>query len=44
LKDYAESIGFLAVASAPLVRSSYKAHEYYANGMAKLNQIGDVSR
>jgi lipoic acid synthetase len=44
LKDYAESIGFLAVASAPLVRSSYKAHEYYANGMAKLNQVGDVSR
>lgn len=38
LKDYAESIGFVSVASAPLVRSSYKAHEYYASGLTKLNQ------
>ena len=30
---YAESIGFQAVASAPLVRSSYKAHEYYAKAI-----------
>lgn len=36
LKVYAESIGFLAVASAPLVRSSYKAHEYYAGALKKM--------
>jgi lipoic acid synthetase len=36
LKAYAESIGFLAVASAPLVRSSYKAHEYYAGALKKM--------
>jgi lipoic acid synthetase len=36
LKAYAESIGFLAVASAPLVRSSYKAHEYYADALKKM--------
>ena len=35
-KAYADSIGFLAVASAPLVRSSYKAHEYYANAQSRL--------
>lgn len=33
LGRYAESIGFLAAASAPLVRSSYKAHEYYAKAL-----------
>lgn len=38
--QYAESIGFLAVASAPLVRSSYKAHDYYAQAMAKLSAVG----
>ena len=35
LGEYAKSIGFRAVASAPLVRSSYKAHEYYAQAIAK---------
>jgi lipoic acid synthetase len=44
LKDYAESIGFVSVASEPLVRSSYKAHEYYANGLTKLNLSSNVSR
>jgi lipoyl synthase len=34
LEVYAKEIGFLAVASAPLVRSSYRAHEYYAKAMA----------
>ncbi len=38
LGDYAESIGFIAVASAPLVRSSYKAHEYYAQALKKADQ------
>ncbi len=36
LGDYAEQIGYLAVASAPLVRSSYKAHEYYAKALEKV--------
>lgn len=42
LGTYAESIGFIAVASAPLVRSSYKAHEYYSNALSKLKdrQLG----
>jgi lipoic acid synthetase len=34
--SYADAAGFLAVASAPLVRSSYKAHEYYAKAIAKI--------
>ncbi|CAF4470827.1 unnamed protein product, partial [Rotaria magnacalcarata] len=29
LKAYGESIGFLYVASGPLVRSSYRAGEYF---------------
>lgn len=36
LGEYAESIGYLSVASAPLVRSSFKAHEFYAKAQAKL--------
>lgn len=40
LGQYAESIGFIAVASAPLVRSSYKAHEYYAKAKEKLAAMG----
>ena len=36
LGNYASSIGFKAVASAPLVRSSYKAHEYYAKAIDAL--------
>lgn len=36
LADFADSIGFAAVASSPLVRSSYKAHEYYAGAKARL--------
>jgi lipoic acid synthetase len=36
LGKYAESIGFVAVASAPLVRSSYKANEYYAKALRNL--------
>lgn len=39
LKDYAESVGFIAVASSPLVRSSYKARDYYVGAMNKLNGI-----
>ena len=42
LKAYAESIGFLAVASAPLVRSSYKAHEYYAEALKKMGVISQT--
>lgn len=38
LGAYAESLGFVAVASAPLVRSSYRAHDYYAQAMRKLAQ------
>ena len=33
LKSYAESLGFVSVASSPLVRSSYKAREFYENAM-----------
>ena len=36
LGKYAESIGFIAVASAPLVRSSYKANDYYAKALRTL--------
>lgn len=39
LKDYAESIGFIAVASSPLVRSSYRARDYYVGAIDKLNGI-----
>ncbi len=39
LGQFAESIGFVAVASAPLVRSSFKANEYYAKAQIKLAQI-----
>ena len=39
LGEYAESIGYLSVASAPLVRSSFKAHEFYAKAQAKLAVI-----
>ncbi len=42
LKAYAESIGFLAVASAPLVRSSYKAHEYYADALQKMGVMSQT--
>jgi lipoic acid synthetase len=37
LGAFAESIGFIAVASAPLVRSSYKAHEYYGKALERLS-------
>jgi lipoic acid synthetase len=33
---FAESIGFLSVASAPLVRSSFKAHEFYAKALQRI--------
>ena len=36
LGAFAESIGFVAVASAPLVRSSYMAYEYYAKAQLKI--------
>jgi lipoic acid synthetase len=39
LGAYAEEIGFIAVASAPLVRSSYKAHEYYAKAIEKVKDL-----
>jgi lipoyl synthase len=38
LQEYAESIGFLSVASSPLVRSSYMAHDYYGNALRKQAQ------
>ena len=34
-KTYAEEMGFLYVASGPLVRSSYKAGEFFMKGMIK---------
>jgi lipoic acid synthetase len=36
LGSFAASIGFISVASAPLVRSSYKAHEFYAKALEHL--------
>ena len=33
LKSYGENIGFISVASSPLVRSSYKAREFYEKAM-----------
>lgn len=36
LGAYAASIGFIAVASAPLVRSSYKANVYYEQAVSKI--------
>jgi lipoic acid synthetase len=35
LQDYGESIGFLYVASGPLVRSSYRAGEYFIKNILK---------
>jgi lipoic acid synthetase len=35
LKEFAQSVGFLAVASAPLVRSSYKANVYYEEAITR---------
>ena len=37
LKQTALELGFLAVASSPLVRSSYKADFFYNQAMEKLN-------
>lgn len=39
LGSFAESIGFLAVASGPLVRSSYRAHEYYQKALEKRTEL-----
>ena len=36
LEGFAYEIGFSAVASAPLVRSSYKANEYYQKAQERL--------
>jgi lipoic acid synthetase len=44
LREYAESIGYLSVASAPLVRSSFKAHEFYAKAQAKLAVIAGAHK
>jgi lipoic acid synthetase len=38
LGAFADTIGFSAVASAPLVRSSYKANEYFEKAMQKLGR------
>jgi len=35
LKEYGESIGFAYVASGPLVRSSYRAGEYFIKNILK---------
>lgn len=35
LDQYARSIGFMGVASSPLVRSSYKAREFFENAVLK---------
>ncbi|MCX6123826.1 MAG: lipoyl synthase [Proteobacteria bacterium] len=36
LEQFAIASGFIAVASAPLVRSSYKANEYYGRALAEV--------
>lgn len=38
----AESMGFLYVASGPLVRSSYRAGEFFMHGLIKKQQQGDL--
>jgi len=38
LKEYGESIGFVYVASGPLVRSSYRAGEYFIKNILKNKQ------
>ncbi|CAF0774469.1 unnamed protein product [Adineta steineri] len=38
LQEYGESIGFLYVASGPLVRSSYRAGEYFIKNIVKNKQ------
>ena len=37
-KDYAEGLGFMYVASGPLVRSSYKAGEFFMKGVIEKRQ------
>ncbi|CAF1558044.1 unnamed protein product, partial [Adineta steineri] len=39
LQEYGESIGFLYVASGPLVRSSYRAGEYFIKNIVKNKQL-----
>ena len=39
----AENMGYSYVASGPLVRSSYKAGEFYMEAMIRNNQIGHKS-
>ncbi len=36
-KDVSDKMGFMYVASGPMVRSSYKAAEYFAEGLRKIN-------
>jgi lipoyl synthase len=43
LKSDAEAMGFLYVASGPLVRSSYKAGEYFLEGLLKAREAGQRS-
>jgi lipoic acid synthetase len=40
LEEYGYEIGFQSVASAPLVRSSYRAREFYELAVERRNQIG----
>jgi lipoic acid synthetase len=37
-KEVAESMGFLYVASGPLVRSSYRAGEFFLEGVIRKNK------
>ena len=40
LKAEAEAMGFLYVASGPLVRSSYRAAEFFMKGLMQRRQVG----
>jgi lipoic acid synthetase len=42
LGKIAEGLGFLAVASAPLVRSSYRANDFYDKAIAKRTTLSEA--
>lgn len=44
LQAEAEALGFLYVASGPLVRSSYKAGEYFLEGLLRKRSASDTTR
>ena len=43
-QQLAESMGFLYVASGPLVRSSYRAGEFFMEGMIRKNQVPKITK